>query len=232
MNIDNQLIGLDDTSARLANRIADLVRPYDSELSDRMGVQIKFLQNKYGKNMPADDFANLIITLAQKRIDPMNNEVSVIPFNGRSGKTEFTIIVGKNYHLKVAQSKKTFNGFKAGVILYNQQTGELIYREGSLVIGDKELLVGGWAEVYDSGVDRPFRSEVSLAEYNTKKSIWNTHTATMIRKVALVHSLREAYNSDLSVYAPEEVREQDYIEIESEEIKEEKENEFMPKAKE
>jgi len=36
---------------------------------------------------------------------------------------------------------------------------------------------------------------VKLAEYDTGKSLWKGKKATMIRKVALVHALREAFPS-------------------------------------
>ena len=36
---------------------------------------------------------------------------------------------------------------------------------------------------------------MKLAEYDTGKSLWKGKKATMIRKVALVHALREAFPS-------------------------------------
>ncbi|MDS7999093.1 recombinase RecT, partial [Streptococcus pneumoniae] len=38
---------------------------------------------------------------------------------------------------------------------------------------------------------------VSREEYDKKQSTWNTMPATMIRKVALVNALREAFPEDL-----------------------------------
>lgn len=49
--------------------------------------------------------------------------------------------------------------------------------------------------------------EVKLSEYDTGKSLWNGKKATMIRKVALVHALREAFPSTFgALYDECEVR--------------------------
>jgi hypothetical protein len=49
--------------------------------------------------------------------------------------------------------------------------------------------------------------KVKLSEYDTGKSLWNGKKATMIRKVALVHALREAFPSTFgALYDESEVR--------------------------
>lgn len=47
--------------------------------------------------------------------------------------------------------------------------------------------------MYDKRRRVPSRAEVSLDEYDQHRSLWRTKPATMIRKVALVQALREAY---------------------------------------
>ena len=47
--------------------------------------------------------------------------------------------------------------------------------------------------MYDKRRRVPSRAEVSLDEYDQHRSLWKTKPATMIRKVALVQALREAY---------------------------------------
>ena len=68
-----------------------------------------------------------------------------------------------------------------------------------------EILVGGWAEVYVEGLQKPVYAAVSLAEYNTGMSVWKQKPATMIRKVAKMQALREAFPNALGgMYAAEE----------------------------
>ena len=92
----------------------------------------------------------------------------------------------------MAERHPAYDGFEAGVIVLNESGVE--YREGSIVYEDEELL-GGWAKVYRKDRSRPNYEEVKLSEYNTGKSLWASKPATMIRKVALVHALREAFPS-------------------------------------
>ena len=74
------------------------------------------------------------------------------------------------------------------------------------IVYEDEKLVGGWAKAYRKDRSRPFYEEVKLSEYDTKKSLWATKPATMIRKVALVHALRESFPATFgSLYDESEV---------------------------
>jgi len=65
-----------------------------------------------------------------------------------------------------------------------------------------EILVGGWAKIYKKDQRVAPRISVSFEEYVGKKKDgstkynWAKMPATMIRKVALVHALREAFPDD------------------------------------
>ena len=106
------------------------------------------------------------------------------------------MVVGKDSFTKKAEDHPRFDGYKAGIIV--RANDALDYREGTFLVKGEDLL-GGWAEVYR--VDRkatPYKMAVSLNEYNTGKSNWVSKPATMIRKVALVQALREAFPSEFS----------------------------------
>lgn len=94
----------------------------------------------------------------------------------------------------MAERHPSYDGFEAGVIIFDKVAGDYQKREGSIVYEDEELL-GGWAKVYRKDRTRPSYEEVKLTEYDTGKSLWKGKKATMIRKVALVHALREAFPS-------------------------------------
>jgi phage recombination protein Bet len=128
------------------------------------------------------------------------------------GNNKPVIVVGKDAFLKRAERSKQLDGYKAGVIAADKETGEIKYREGAFYIKSKEELVGGWAEVYRKDYSHPIRVEVALEEYlrTTKDgkpmNNWAQMPATMIRKVALVQALREAFPSEMSgMYVPEEM---------------------------
>jgi phage recombination protein Bet len=127
------------------------------------------------------------------------------------GKTQKpTIVVGKDAFLKRAERSKQLDGYKAGVIV--EKDGKIQYKDGAFYIRDKEELVGGWAEVYRKDFSHPVRTEVSLDEYLRVKKDgsvmenWAKMPATMIRKVALVQALREAFPGEMSgMYVAEEM---------------------------
>lgn len=126
------------------------------------------------------------------RLNPFTREASLIHYDNKNDDTPCTIVLGKNCYLQMAERHPAYDGFEAGVIVLNDSDVE--YREGSIVYEGEELL-GGWAKVYRKDRSRPNYEEVKFSEYNTGKSIWASKPATMIRKVALVHALREAFPS-------------------------------------
>ena len=140
-----------------------------------------------------------------QNLNPFLKEAYLIKY----GNENATIITGKDTFTKRADRLPQYDGFKAGIIVLVQ--GAATYREGSFIL-EGETLLGGWAEVYRKDRSQSFRNEVSLNEYARKKSDgslmsnWRTMPATMIRKVALVQSLREAFPDEFGgMYSPEEM---------------------------
>ena len=133
-------------------------------------------------------------TCKQYRLNPFTKEAYLIHYDNNSEDTPSTIVLGKNCYMQMAERHPAFDGFEAGIIVLDTEAGQLDHREGSIVYEGEELL-GGWAKVYRKDRTRPSYEEVKLAEYDTGKSLWKGKKATMIRKVALVHALREAFPS-------------------------------------
>lgn len=133
-------------------------------------------------------------TCKQYKLNPFTKEAHLIHYDNKNDDTASTIVLGKNCYMQMAERNPNFDGFEAGVIVLDTAAGELIHREGSIVFYGEELL-GGWAKVYRKDRTRASYEEVKLSEYDTGKSLWSGKKATMIRKVALVHALREAFPS-------------------------------------
>ena len=118
------------------------------------------------------------------------------------GSNPATIITGKEVFTKRAAKNKNYQGFEAGVTV--KSGSKIERREGSAVFQGESLL-GGWARVHVDG-KHPFFDEVAFSEYSSGKSNWATKPGTMIRKVALVHALREAFPDDFQgLYSAEEM---------------------------
>ena len=131
-------------------------------------------------------------TCKQYHLNPFTKEAYLIHYDNKNGDTASTIVLGKTCYMKMAEAHPQYDGFEAGIIVLDVEAGELIHREGSIIY-EGEKLLGGWAKTYRKDRSRPFYEEVNFSEYDTKQSLWVTKPATMIRKVALVHTLREAF---------------------------------------
>lgn len=113
------------------------------------------------------------------------------------GNEPATLVVGKEAFFKRAEGNDNYDGMDAGIVVRDKD-GEFIYRKGTLKLSEEQL-IGGWAEVYRKDRSHSFRIEVSFEEYAGRKkdgslnSQWSKKPATMIRKVAVVQALREAF---------------------------------------
>ena len=135
-----------------------------------------------------------------QRLNPFTKDAYLIKY----GNSPATIVAGKETFTKRAQRNQRFKGYTAGITIVGTD-GALHHRKGSMLL-DGEKIVGGWCSVNVEGYVDPMYDEVSFAEYNTGKNNWAKMPATMIRKVAICHALREAFPEDLGgLYGSEEM---------------------------
>lgn len=146
-----------------------------------------------GQGNVTDGELKLFVELCKaRRMNPFEGDCYLIKYGNQAAST----VAGKGYFVKKAAGNPLCEGWKAGVV-YLDANGREQRREGSMLMPG-EVLMGGWAEVYRQGWRFPAAESVSLAEYDTKKSMWAKMPQTMIRKVALCHALREAFPDDYS----------------------------------
>ena len=168
--------------------------PVEIEAMDgqRMTVTFDDVRNFICKEATIAECRIFLETCKQYHLNPFTKEAYLIHYDNKNGDTASTIVLGKTCYMKMAEAHPQYDGFEAGIIVLDVEAGELIHREGSIIY-EGEKLLGGWAKTYRKDRSRPFYEEVNFTEYDTKKSLWVTKPATMIRKVALVHTLREAF---------------------------------------
>lgn len=162
---------------------------------DRDGAQITLTPNDVamycasgGAELSQRDVVNFMATCKALGANPFLGDVYLVKYRNSENAQ---IMAGKNYYTRVAVSIPTYDGMAAGIICVTRD-GQVAYRTGSMAYPG-ETAIGGWAEVHDKRWGRPVRAEVAMEEYNSHKSLWNSKPLTMIRKVALVQALREAY---------------------------------------
>lgn len=175
------------------------------KFTDERGQMVQFsahdIRARLCPNIDDKELALVLGLCKAQRLNPFNKDVYIIKY----GNSPASIVTSKEVFTKRANANPDFEGFDAGIVYINGR-GEVCTREGSAVYkAANEQLVGGWCRVYVNG-RRPFYDEVTLEEYSTGKSGWAKMPATMIRKVALVHCLREAFPDDFQgLYAAEEM---------------------------
>ena len=79
-----------------------------------------------------------------------------------------TMVTGKEAFEKRAENHPQHDGHRAGIIVYDEETGELAYRVGAFYLNG-EKIVGGWAEVYRKDQRQSTRVEVPFDEYAGRK---------------------------------------------------------------
>ena len=161
-----------------------------------------------GDGRVTDQEVAMFINLCKyQELNPLVKDAYLIKY----GNQPATIVTSKDAIMKRAMRNPRYVGHQAGVIVLNPRTGELEYRTGALVLKEEEL-VGGWAKTFVEGYNVPIETTVGFEEYAGRKkngelnSMWAKMAGVMIRKVALVASLREAFPEQLQgMYASEEM---------------------------
>lgn len=141
-----------------------------------------------------------------QKLNPFLREAYLIKYSDEPA----TIVTGKETFTKRAAKNELCAGWQAGVIVIDKD-GKTQQRNGTLVLPG-ENLVGGWARIIRKDWKEPLEITVSLNEYircrrdGQPTRNWKEMPATMIRKVALVQALREAFPEDFQgMYSPEEM---------------------------
>lgn len=177
-----------------------------------LGQEIKLNANivrqyltKGSGNVTDQEILQFISICKYQQLNPFLNEAYLVKFaNNRGGEDNASIIVSKEAFMKRAEGCEQYRGFRAGLIL--KRGSEVVYEEGEFM-RDGDVLLGGWAEVYRKDRDFPIKAYCNLKDYDKGRSTWNAIKCTMIRKVALVHALREAFPTQLgAMYTADEQR--------------------------
>mgnify|MGYP001051470861 CR=1 FL=1 len=158
----------------------------------------KFLVSGEGKI--TDQEIMMFLKLCEyQQLNPFLREVYLIKYGNKPA----AMVTGKETFLKRAYRHPKYRGHKTGI----SDNGQI-----------------AWGEVYVEGYVVPIRCEVDFKEYVGKKSdgtinrMWASKPNTMLKKVALVQALREAFPETFGgMYSQEEINTVD-IPLPTEEI--------------
>lgn len=166
------------------------------EITLTQGIVAQYIANN--QNVTPQEFMAFAALCKNYGLNPFIREAYMIKY----GNQPATIVTGKDVFTKRAYRHPKFQGFQAGITVQNQQ-GQRLKRKGSAIY-EGETVIGGWAEVYLADYQVPIYDEVSFDEYAARKKdgalnkTWSSKPGTMIRKVALVHALREAFPEEFN----------------------------------
>lgn len=149
-------------------------------------------------NITDQDLVLFMNLCKYQKLNPFLNEAYLIKFGN-----DAQIVTGKEAFMKRAENHPEYEGLQAGVIVLRD--GKQVEVEGTFYL-PTDKLVGGWAKVYRRDKKFPFSQMVPLAEYDKKQSQWKDKPSTMIRKVAIVQAMREAFPTNLgAMYTEDEM---------------------------
>ena len=175
----------------------------------------KIIMDTICKGMPVSDTDIVqFLTLCQvNQLNPFVRDAYLIKYKDAPAQ----MIVSKEAFMKRADMCPDFEGIESGVVAMN---GDGVLQEfNGALMPPTWTLVGGWAKVYRKG-RKPYVNQVAFSEYNKGKSTWAAMPLTMIKKVAEVQALREAFPNQLGqMYVRDEMRniqDADAVEIKEE----------------
>lgn len=186
-------------------------------LSDGQEVTLSFdIIKKYLVSddiKPTDQEVMMFLQLCKfRKLNPFLKEAYLL----KIGTFPATIIVAKDVFIKRASKNPDYEGMQAGIIVKTKDGNEL--NKDGAIVDDNETLIGGWCVVYNKKYKHPISIKVSFKEYAKRKKsgelnrTWAALPATMIRKVAIVQALREAFPDDFSgMYVSEEINNHNHI---------------------
>ena len=169
------------------------------------------------QNVTTQEVKTFMRLCQAQRLNPFTRDAYMVKY----GSAPATIITGKDAFTKRAFRHPKFRGMEAGITVIGTDGG-LHRRNGSMLL-QGETLAGGWCRVFVEDYEAPMFDEVTFSEYSAPdkygKNGWARMPATMIRKVAITHALREAFPEDLGgLYGEEEMSRAEY-EIPDEDVR-------------
>lgn len=187
--------------AQQTNELRCTYKAGDENVTLSPALVKSFLVTGNAEYVTTQEIGMFINLCKYQKLNPFLREAYLIKW-GKSDAAN--LVVGKAAFESRAERNPKYQGYDAGIVI-QKQDGTLEYRKGTLVIPG-ETLIGGWAEVYVEGRVKPVYMAVSLSEYSTGQATWKNKPATMIRKVAKMQALREAFPNALNgMYTAEEL---------------------------
>ncbi|WP_455679705.1 phage recombination protein Bet [Streptococcus sp.] len=153
-----------------------------------------------------EELAYFIAQAKTQNLNPFTKEIYFIKYGNQPAQ----VVVALKAFQKKADAHPAYDGMESGIIY--EKDGEIQHSEGAFLPKGADIL-GGWAIVYRKDRSHPTKIEVTFSEYDNSKirkegvmnqygkpnkpNTWDDKPSVMIRKVAIVTALREAFPNEL-----------------------------------
>ena len=138
------------------------------------------------------DIDNFLRLCKYQRLNPFLGDVYITKEYGYYARFP----VKKEFVLKRANKNPDYRGMQSGITII--RNGIQMDIDGYIRAYQNDVLVGGWAKVYRKDFVCPFYINVPLSLYGGRGGMWNDSPELMIRKVAIVQAMREAFPDDFN----------------------------------
>lgn len=151
-----------------------------------------------GNGEVSDQEVTMFLQLCRyQKLNPFLNEAYLVKF----GSQPASLIVSKEAFMKRAESHSKYQGLEAGIIVARKN--EMVDIEGAIKLPE-DVLIGGWAHIHREDRKHPVKIRISFEEFSKGQATWKNQPMNMIRKVAVVNALREAFPESLGAMYTED----------------------------
>lgn len=140
-------------------------------------------------------------------LNPFLREIWLVKYEQSS---PAQIFIGRDGYRKLLSRSHGYEGHIVDAVYSNDEFHvDLLNAHVKHVpnLRDRGKLLGAYCIAYMKGLRIPAYTFVDVTEYDLKRSLWNTHKATMIKKVAECQTTRMAVQLCSGTYSPDEMPE-------------------------
>lgn len=140
-------------------------------------------------------------------LNPFLREIWLVKYESSS---PAQIFIGRDGYRKLLARTNGYQGHIVDAVYSNDEFHvDLLNSQVKHIpnLKDRGRLLGAYCIVYMKGLKIPAYTFAELSEYDLNRSVWKTHKATMIKKVAEAQTTRMASQVCSGTYSPDEMPE-------------------------
>lgn len=167
--------------------------------------QLKEIKSLYAPKASDLEFRAFVEMGKATGLNPFLREIWLVKYD-QSNPAQ--IFIGRDGYRKLLSRSNGYEGHIVDAVYSNDEFHvDLLNAHVKHIpnLKDRGKLLGAYCIAYMKGLRIPAYTFVDVSEYDLKRSLWNTHKATMIKKVAEAQTTRMAVQVCSGTYSPDEM---------------------------